>query len=210
LPEERFARNKQWPLSLAHRDAIVAMPMPRRERRSLRLLFSEARQALGMSQREFGHALGASHRTASRWDAGHAQPYEDNLRELVPLLHPRNRALAAEVADHLEETLVSLGLEAPPPPPSPPVPPPAPAPPPVRPEDLVDVLVLTAVEMTGAPPAAMRAMLHAVFRRGREVGLTVEGAEKALHASLTTPAEADATGDKRDRAGKALTGRSGG
>jgi DNA-binding transcriptional regulator YiaG len=35
-----------------------------------------ARQALNMSQREFGPALGASHRTASPWDAGKSRPTE--------------------------------------------------------------------------------------------------------------------------------------
>ncbi|HEX3343475.1 MAG TPA: hypothetical protein VHS09_02835, partial [Polyangiaceae bacterium] len=92
-------------------------------------------------------------------------------------------------ADYVDETLVSLGLEAPPPPPEPPPPapvppPPPPPPPPTPPEDLVDVLVLAAVETTGAAPAPMRALLHTVFKRAREVGLTVEAAEKALRAAV--------------------------
>jgi transcriptional regulator with XRE-family HTH domain len=158
--------------------------MARRERRDIRLILGEARQALGMSQREFGPALDSSHRTAARWDTGQAVPMDHHLRRLAPLLYPRDRALAAEVADYIEETLVSLGIEQPPPPPPPPLPPAPPPAPPARPEDLVDALVLTAVEMMGAAPAPVRAMLHAVFKRGREVGLTMDAAEKALRAAV--------------------------
>lgn len=87
------------------------------------------------------------------------------------------------MADYIDESLVSLGLEAP----APPQPPPRPPGPQLRAEDLVDLLVLAAVERTGAAPAAMRTMLHAVFKRAREVGLTVEVVESALHAGLAGP-----------------------
>lgn len=164
--------------------------MAKRERRSIQLILLEAQRALGMSQREFGYAVGSSHRSAVRWAAGQATPGEGHLRNLAGLLYPVDRPLAAEVADYIDETLVSLGLEAPPPP-APPPPPPAQ---PTRAEDLVDVLVLAAVEKTGSAPAPMRALLHAVFRRAREVGLTVEAAEKALHAGVVAPAASQSDG----------------
>ncbi|MDP8999590.1 MAG: hypothetical protein M3O46_05705 [Myxococcota bacterium] len=70
-----------------------------------------------MSQREFGPALGASQRTATRWDARQAIPAEWELRKLAELLVPVDTALAAEAAAHIGETLESLGLVAPRPPP---------------------------------------------------------------------------------------------
>jgi len=110
-----------------------------------------------MSQREFGYAVGSSHRTAARWDAGRSVPAVHNLQVLARLLHPEYRELAIEVADAADETLESLGLEAPPPPPLPPH----------RAEDLLDVVVLAAVEQ-GAPVATARGLLHAVFKRAAE------------------------------------------
>ncbi len=96
---------------------------------------------------------------------------EHNLRTLAELVYPHNRALAAEIASTIHETLEGLGLEAP-------------AVAPVRTEerteDLVDVLVLTAVERSGTLPAAVRPWLHAVFKRGHELGITMEAAGEGL------------------------------
>ncbi|HVR02991.1 MAG TPA: hypothetical protein VMT47_12720 [Polyangia bacterium] len=105
------------------------------------------------------------------------------------MLFPCDRALAAEVADLAGETLVGLGLEAPP---APPAPPPLPSPPPapaivLRAEDLVDIVLLAAVELTGAAPADLRPLLRTVFRRAHDVGLTTESAARALEA--LAPAE---------------------
>jgi transcriptional regulator with XRE-family HTH domain len=126
-----------------------------------------------MSQREFGAATGSSHRTAARWDAGRSMPSPSQLGQLARLLHPEHPDLASEVADAADETLESLGLEA------------APLPPPAhRPEDLVDVVVLAAVEQTGAPVATARSLLHVVFKRAAELGLSVEAVEKALRPAV--------------------------
>ncbi len=157
--------------------------MAKREKRSIQVILLEGQRALGMSQREFGYAVGSSHRSAVRWAARQATPADAHLRKLAALLLPHDRTLAAEVADYVDETLVSLGLEAPLPPPAPPLPPPPMSP--IRAEDLVDVLVLAAVELTGAAPAPTRLMLHAVFKRAKDVGLTVDAVEKALRAGAT-------------------------
>jgi hypothetical protein len=133
-----------------------------------------------MTQNEFGSALGASHRTAVRWDAGQSSPGAHELRTLAGLLHPHDRLLAVEVAQHLGETLETLGLETPLPPPAPA----PPQPPPTRPEDLVDIVVCAAVEVTGSMPSALRPVLYAVFKRAREVGLTVQAAENALRPAV--------------------------
>ena len=171
--------------SSAESCANGARAMAKREKRPIRIVVADARQTLGMTQAQFGMAIGSSHRSAVRWDAGHATPSEGQLEELARLLFPCDRALAAEVADLAGETLVGLGLEAPPAPP-PPSPPPAPAIV-LRAEDLVDIVLLAAVELTGAAPADLRPLLRTVFRRAHDVGLTTEAAARALEA--LAPAE---------------------
>jgi transcriptional regulator with XRE-family HTH domain len=151
--------------------------MAKKPERSVSHLLSDARRALNMVQREFGSALGASHRTATRWDAGKSVPAEHHLRTLTELLYPVDRALAAEAAAHVGETLESLGLEAPPAPPAPPI-----APPKARPADgdLADIVVCAAAEATDVSPRAVRSVLYVAFRRACQLGLTVEAMERAL------------------------------
>jgi transcriptional regulator with XRE-family HTH domain len=157
-------------------------------RRSIRLTLGEARRKLGMSQRKFGYAIGSSHRSAVRWDAGKATPAQHHLQKLARLLHPIDRDLAAEVANAAGETLESLGLEAPAPAAPAPVAPAAPA---LGPDDLIDIVVLSAVELSGATPAAARAWLHAAFKRGHELGLTMDVAERALRPSSKRATKVD-------------------
>jgi DNA-binding XRE family transcriptional regulator len=167
--------------------------MPRKQRRPIDVVFAEARQALSMSQEKFGYAVGASHRTAVRWDAGTSTPSDHHVRKLAEVLHPHNRVLAAEVADFLDETLESLGLEVPPPPATPPL---APAPSPAlvpSAEDLIDVVVLAAMEITGSSSADVRPLLHAIFKRAKDVGLTVELAEQALRPMVAGKDASDGT-----------------
>jgi hypothetical protein len=136
-----------------------------------------------MSQEKFGYAVGASHRTAVRWDAAESHPSDDHLRKLAGLLHPHDRVLAAEVADFIDETLESLGLEEPAPSPAPAAAPSSTAslaPFVPRSVDLMDVVVLAAMEMTGSSSAEVRPLLHAVFKRAKDVGLTMDAAEEAL------------------------------
>jgi hypothetical protein len=136
-----------------------------------------------MSQREFGPALGASHRTASRWDAGKSSPAEHHLRLLVRLLAPVNPSLANEAAAHIGETLESLGFAAPS----------------AQPatlaqsalagpaKDLVDIVVCAAAEASDTPPRAMRSLLYVAFRRARQIGLTTEQVEQALAPEEEAP-----------------------
>jgi len=141
----------------------------KRVKRSVHVILGEARRALGMSQEKFGLAIGSSHRTAVRWDSGKATPVAQHLHNLARLIHPINRAFAAEIADAGDETLDGLGLE--------PLPPPAPQ---LILADLVDLLVLTAVEHSGSTPAAVRPWLRAVMKRGADLGLTMQAVERAL------------------------------
>jgi transcriptional regulator with XRE-family HTH domain len=169
--------------------------MARPAKRSIHIILGEARRALGMSQEKFGSAIGSSHRSAVRWDAGRATPAEHQLRTLAGLLHPVERALAAEVAAAIDETLESLGLEAPRPP-APPAAPSPPAPPALRPADLIEIVVLAVVEHAGVTPAVARQGLYAAFKRAREIGLTVEVAEKALRPAAP-PAQGTAASASR-------------
>jgi transcriptional regulator with XRE-family HTH domain len=141
--------------------------------RDIAYLLSDARQKLHMVQRQFGPALGASHRTATRWDSGESRLAEHNFRKLAELLAPLDTALATEAAAHIGETLESLGLAAPH----------SPARPALQatpPEDLVDVVVCAAAEASDVSPRAMRSVLGVAFRRARQVGLTVEQVEAVL------------------------------
>ena len=83
------------------------------------------------------------------------------------------------MADASGQPLESLGLETA-------------ADPLVSKVNLVDLLVLTAIEQSGSLPAAVRPWLHAIMKRGVELRLTMETAEKALR-----PAPPEATGKDR-------------
>jgi transcriptional regulator with XRE-family HTH domain len=169
--------------------------MATQPRRPVGIVLGEARFALGMTQEEFGSALGSSHRTAVRWDAGESVPAPHHLEELARRLYAAHRALAVEAAAAAGTTLVELGLEEPPKPPAPPAPPATV----LRAEDLVDVVVLAVVEASGTPPAAVRPLLYAIFKRAREIGLTVQAAEKALSPPVPPSEIAPQTVEKKTK-----------
>jgi transcriptional regulator with XRE-family HTH domain len=137
----------------------------------------EARRALSMSQREFGYALGSSHRSAQRWAARQAEPAIAHFRRLAELLLPVDAALAHEAAVFGGQTLESFGLVAP-------VVPLAPSPASsLAPLDLVDIVVCAAADVIDVSPRALRPALLAAFRRARQIGLTLEQVEEALSPS---------------------------
>jgi transcriptional regulator with XRE-family HTH domain len=136
-----------------------------------------------MTQKEFGEALNASHRTASRWEAGQSNPYTPELRKLAAMVYSRDAELADELAAVVGETLESLGIVAPPAP-APPAPPP-PSPLPSR--LLVDAVVCAAADALEVAPITLRVALLAAFRRARELRLSVEEVETALAPEGTAP-----------------------
>jgi DNA-binding XRE family transcriptional regulator len=174
--------------------------MPNTATKSRTELFIRARYAMGMSQRELGDALRVSQRTVARQESGQSHVYDHQLHEIAALLHPRDPALARELAQAGGKTLEELGIVAPVPPPPPPQPPPArvqapPAaplapPPPVVPTHmLVDAIVyaaaeaLEAVARDGAGPGALRgarAAVVAAFVRTRDLGLDAHEVAEAL------------------------------
>ncbi|HEY2509906.1 MAG TPA: helix-turn-helix domain-containing protein [Polyangiaceae bacterium] len=128
-------------------------------------LVVRARQTLGMTQRQFGEALGSSHRTAQRWDAGRASPSIMGVRRLARLVYGRDPSLAAELAAACSESLLSLGLVQPPPP----------APPPPLPRALIlDAVLCAAAEAAKVRPSAVRAGIVAAFARAKELGVGAE------------------------------------
>ena len=156
-------------------------------------LVSLARMRLGMSQEQFGHALGASKRTATRWDGGRASPSIPQVRILTGLVYPRDPELAAQLASATGDTLEGLGIVAPSPPPAPPptpapppAPPPPPPPPPLPTALVVQAVVCAAADALQASPGTVRAPLLAAFRMARELRLSVEDVETALSATAAT------------------------
>ena len=188
------------------------MEMVDKPLRSAGSVLVDARYALRMTQREIGEAVGVSQRTAVRWDAGQAVPGKHNWIKLAELLAPVDLALAEEAAAHADETLASLGLAPSPLPPplhQPPPPgasatpstratassPSAAAPAAVAPEHLVDAVVCAVAELMDTSPRPLRPLLYAAFKKAREVGLSVEAAEKAL-APAAPAVVADALRDR--------------
>ena len=144
--------------------------------RPTRALVVRAQLALGMTHRRFGEALGSSERTSLRWASGSASVTVSQLRKLAALVHPRDSALAAEIAHAASETLESLGVVAPPPP-SPPRPPHATR---LAPHLIADLVVCAAADALGAAPGATRGALVAAFARAAELELSVAEVVEAL------------------------------
>jgi len=130
--------------------------------------------ALGATHSMLADHLGSSKRTVERWAAGRSHPSDTQVLELARLVHPRDPALAARIAASKGETLVGIGVVAPPP---------LRAGPSLA--HLIDAVVCVAAETLDVPSRSLRPALHAAFKRARELGMSLEDAEKAL-----TPAEA--------------------
>jgi hypothetical protein len=151
-------------------------------------LVARALSTLGLSYRKAAGPLGSSQRTIQRWFSGGSSPSVEQIVTLAKLVYPHDPALSAALAAEAMETPVSLGLVAPPPPPAPPAQV-APAPS-VPVAFLVDSIVCVAAETMGLAPAALRPSLYAAFKRARELGLDIAGAERALQGSLASAGSA--------------------
>ena len=149
--------------------------------RDVRPFLSRARLALGLTQKELGDLLGASVRTAHRWESGASVPSADQVRGLAKAVFPLDRDLAAGLAQEAGTTLEALGLKtASPARPFPPV------------ALLVDSVVLAALDAAleaGAPVPrqAVQDIVRAAFARAQALGLTVD---EVLPALATAPAAA--------------------
>jgi DNA-binding XRE family transcriptional regulator len=151
-------------------------------------LVVRSRMALHWNQKQLGENLGWSYRTAARWESG-ASHFDPNLvTKLARHVYAVDRGLATELAATIGQTLLSLGLEAPPPPPvspEPAPPPPAPAAPPVpyvhptAPGDLVDAIVCSVADAANVAPRAVRPMVLLTLRRALALRLDLAVADEA-------------------------------
>ena len=168
-------------------------------------LVSRARSTLEMTQEEFGQALGASHRSAQRWDAGTATPGAHHLQTLVRLLYPKDAALATQIADVIRETPESLGIV-----PAAPVGPPPRARPPA--DLIVESIVCAAAEALALPPANVRPALRAAFERAKAMEMPVDEVDAVLspkappHTNKAPLPRADGAAERGARRGKRSRG----
>jgi hypothetical protein len=133
-------------------------------------LLAKAQVAMGLSQERLGRdVFGCSRRTMSRWVKGVAGPSLSQWVDLVRQVYPHSRAVAAEIASEMGETLVSLRLEASDAAAASPSPRPAPSLP-----DLVDSVVCAAAEAVAMSPQAIRPALVAGFDRVASLSLAIE------------------------------------
>jgi hypothetical protein len=137
-------------------------------------LLARAHMRLGGSQEKLGKLFGVSRRTIIRWYGGGIATGPEGWTRLVAALHAKDPVFAASLASELGETLVTLGLEAPPPVVT------APAAPTVSPKDLADLVVLAAAEAAGLAPHVMRPALVAAFDKAAAVRMEVEDVRKGL------------------------------
>src|SRR5271163_599546 len=110
----------EWDVPMPHLDALH---------------FELSRQALGTSQAKLGETFGVSRRTAQRWASRGTHLPDDQMLDLIRLVHPHDAQLAAVLAATMGSTLEGLGVVKPAPPP---LPAPAPAPPPPPPAGIVE------------------------------------------------------------------------
>jgi hypothetical protein len=142
-------------------------------------LLAKAQTAMGLSQEKLGHDVFAcSRRTMSRWVGGQGGPSLSQWVDLVRHVYPHSRAVAAEIASEMGETLVSLRLEAPDAAAASPPPRPAPSL-----SDLVDSVVCAAAEAVAMSPQAIRPALVAGFERVASLSLSVDDVRGVLRPS---------------------------
>jgi len=135
-------------------------------------LFLRVRTALHLSQQKLGDLIGSSRRTILRAEQRGKIVLPTTWETLARATHPRDRALAAELAAAAGHTLVSLGLEGPPAPVG--------LPTALSSKYLVDSIVCAAAEAMQTPPHAMRPALTAAFERAVALGMTAEDVLRAM------------------------------
>lgn len=157
---------------------------------------ARANQTLKLTNEQLGALCQVSTRTVSRWWSHESAPDFNVFRKLAVAAHPKDPALAADLATAGGVTLEELGLVVAPPPQPAPIVAPPPSPPPVPTRLLVESVVCSAAEELDAAPRAVRGILRAAFRRAREMHLSVEMLDDALTPAVpASPPPVDATKD---------------
>jgi hypothetical protein len=180
------------------------LPMPFIPGPTFPSAFVRAQMKLGLNQEQMGKLIGVSRRTMSRWSGSIPGVTEQQVYTLARAVHPKDPAIAAELAGHIGQTLESLRIVAPPPPPVP-APPPPPPPRTLPPIPLmVESVVCAAADALETKPAAVRDALSAAFVRAKRMGLSVEEVVAAL-APAPDPSAPAAT-DAKSKAARAKGG----
>ena len=167
---------------------------------SFRGTVSQARQALGWTQRELGERLGSSLRTASRWECGHSTMVTSEVARLASHVYPVRPDIAEQLAAHVGQTLVGLGVVAPPLP-APPPGPPSPARRVMTTKDILDSITYAVADAMNAPPKQVREVVLLALRKAHELGMELDSAAKegALAEDVAphtvTPASRGTTAD---------------
>jgi hypothetical protein len=143
-------------------------------------LLIEARQTLGLSQKDLANMLGSSLRTVERMHAGRSHPSRDHWGLLIRALHPNDPELAARIAAFCNGTLEQFGIAPPTPPPSAPQAPPAAPVPAAMSAHAVESVLFAAAAATDLPLSSVKAILVAALVRARELGVDVETMAEAL------------------------------
>ncbi len=193
--------------------------------RPLKRVLIDARQSLGMNQRELAEAMGVSSRTIIRWQHGQSEPVEAQVHQLAAMVREEDEELADELltaasvapAPRPQADVTPAGAEpkAPAPPVAPPSPsfaltPPVAAPSPSfalapaaagpsqstapAPAHMIDAIVCSAADAANLLPRAVRPALRAAFARARELGISVEAAERGLDDAVRRPRDSGSGG----------------
>ncbi len=133
-------------------------------------LVYEARRQLAYTNRAFAELTGVSLRTVERHAHNGGIANHIQTRTLVTALHPKDPALAAELAESAGTTLAALGLEAPQTEPDASL---------VRPEHADSVLV-AAANALDLSPEAVRPAVAAAFSRALALGVSFAGLAEQL------------------------------
>ena len=180
--------------------------------RPLKRVLIDARQSLGMNQRELAEAMGVSSRTIIRWQHGQSEPVEAQVHQLAAMVREEDEELADELltaasvapAPRPQADVTPAGAE--PMAPAPPVAAPSPsfalapaaagpsqstAP---APAHMIDAIVCSAADAANLLPRAVRPALRAAFARARELGISVEAAERGLDDAVRRPRDSGSGG----------------
>ncbi len=147
-------------------------------------LFLRVRTTLHLSQQKLGDLIGYSRRTIIRAEQRGKFLLPGTWEKLATACHPRDPALAEELAARAGRTLVDMGLEGAPPPvlPAPSLPAPS------RPttpssKHMADSIVCAAAEAMQLPPHGIRPALVAAFERAFALGMSAEEVLKGMAAA---------------------------
>jgi hypothetical protein len=149
--------------------AAYSMAKRRSSKKMVDLLF-DAQAALEATNLALGKQLGVSSRTISRWQMGQTALAPKYLAELAPLVYPRDKELAADMAAAAGTTLDALGVTKPA----------APAPTGDELRRALDAVVLAAADAGDISPRAARPAIAAALRAVKDSGIAVDALIEAL------------------------------